>query len=456
MPLNNERCSLETTSSGATRRMALLAIAAMSLGLAVQNNAGNISPAALRWLTVSLVAAWTALAMSARDLGRCWLWAVPAVCFIVQAASVATDPFIMPLAGVAPHAFQLWIFAAVIGAGFGACVCFASPRARQVAFFGALAAYLALAWGVLHWLPYPGIDTLMIQEHSATAFLRGWNPYAIRFADPYPPELSAAFYAPGLSVNGILQFGYPYMPLTLLMSLPGHLLGDVRYASVVAMALSAILIAYARPSRASFVAGMLLLSTPAFPIMAYLSWTDSYVLLLITAVWFCHCRSPRFLPYAVGLLFVSKQYMVIAAPLVFLLIPRPWSMRSILPFARRAILIGAIVTLPLAIWDVRNFINSAVLLQIRQPFRWDALSYLTCLDQVAPQRWVWLGFAGAGATSVGAVLLAWRRPRHVSFHLGLALTFALFFAFNKQAFANYYYLVIGTLCCAAASADAEA
>jgi hypothetical protein len=31
------------------------------------------------------------------------------------------------------------------------------------------------------------------------------------------------------------------------------------------------------------------------------------------------------------------------------------------------------------------------------------------------------------------------------------LSLTVFFAFNKQAFANYYFLVVGTLCCAFAA-----
>jgi hypothetical protein len=39
-----------------------------------------------------------------------------------------------------------------------------------------------------------------------------------------------------------------------------------------------------------------------------------------------------------------------------------------------------------------------------------------------------------------------------SFALAFTLTFLTFFAFNKQAFANYYFLVIASLCCALATA----
>ena len=52
----------------------------------------------------------------------------------------------------------------------------------------------------------------------------------------------------------------------------------------------------------------------------------------------------------------------------------------------------------------------------------------------------------------GLVLALWRCPRDpAGFAAGLAMTFLPFIAFNKQAFANYYYFVIGALATAVAA-----
>jgi hypothetical protein len=288
----------------------------------------------------------------------------------------------------------------------------------------------------------------MFQHQSWQALAHGWNPYTIHFPDPYPAASSARFYGPGVSVNGELQFGYPYMPLTLLMALPGYLVGDVRYASLAAMVVSASLIAFARPSRGSFLAATLLLSTPVFPLMLFLGWTESYVLLLVAAAWFCQCRAPRLVPYVIGLLLVSKQYMIIGAPVVLLLVPRPWSIRSLWAFIWRAGAAGAVVTLPLVLWNPHAFLDSAIWLQFRQPFRWDALSYLVWAAPKNPAKWMGLPFAGAAIAWL--VIAAAARRHKVPFALALALAMAAFFALNKQAFANYYYLVAGMLCVAMA------
>ena len=50
----------------------------------------------------------------------------------------------------------------------------------------------------------------------------------------------------------------------------------------------------------------------------------------------------------------------------------------------------------------------------------------------------------------------WRAPRTpAGFALAVALTFLVFFAFNKQAFVNYYFFLVGALCCALAAAGPE-
>jgi hypothetical protein len=112
---------------------------------------------------------------------------------------------------------------------------------------------------------------------------------------------------------------------------------------------------------------------------------------------------------------------------------------------------GAAITLPLALWDISAFLHSVAWLQFRQPFRWDALSFLTLLKTTTPERWVALSFAMTAA----AWLVIARAGRRVSFPLAIALAFLAFFAFNKQAFLNYYYLVLGCLCVALAATEPE-
>jgi hypothetical protein len=51
-------------------------------------------------------------------------------------------------------------------------------------------------------------------------------------------------------------------------------------------------------------------------------------------------------------------------------------------------------------------------------------------------------------------LALWRVARTpAGFALGVAAVFLAFFVLNKQAFANYYFFVVGALCVAVAATD---
>jgi hypothetical protein len=110
---------------------------------------------------------------------------------------------------------------------------------------------------------------------------------------------------------------------------------------------------------------------------------------------------------------------------------------------------------PLALVDVRAFLNDVVLFQVRQPFRADALSFLALFARLRGAPFPsGIGFIALAAVIALALLRAARTP--AGFALGVAAAFFGFFAYNKQAFCNYYYFVVGALCvCVAASGAAE-
>jgi hypothetical protein len=167
---------------------------------------------------------------------------------------------------------------------------------------------------------------------------------------------------------------------------------------------------------------------------------------------FAAVRSPRVLRYAYGALLAVKQYGVFTVPLLLLLV-RPGK-----KWAREVLIAGAIaaaVTVPFALWDVPGFLRSVVVFQGKQPFRVEALSYIAwTAEGGVPRLPLWLSF---GVLPVPLALGLWRAPRTPSgFAAASSLLFVLFFAFAKQAFCNYYFLVLGTICTAlAALAPAE-
>jgi hypothetical protein len=422
-----------------------VALCAVALGCGLQVNYGQYHPFALGWLTLALAGCVLCVAKrSSRFVGVLERRATP-----VLACALATQfvllltrsPGATGLLATGQHLlpFRVGIAAAAGLCGAGLYLGQRWYRARVVAL---LVIFALLGLWVLRAAPQPGVDVILFQRDAAEALLRGDNPYAITFADPYAD--STRFYGTGVSIDGRLGFGYPYPPLSLLLIVPAHLLGDLRYAHLAAMTVAAAMIAFARPGRLAFAAAALLLFTPRGFFVLEAGWTEPLAVTLLAATVFAACRAASS-AVPLGLLLAVKQYLVLGLlPLPLLLPPG----RSRWKGAMVAAAVAAAVTVPLALWDLPAFVRSAVLLQFRQPFREDALSYLVPVGHLlgtTPPAWV--AFVAAAL----AALLANRRcPRTpAGFALGLALVLFAFFAFNKQAFCNYYHLVIAALCSAA-------
>ena len=422
-----------------------LAVCAVALGCALQVNFGQYHPAALLWLTVALVGGVLCVAKpNARPLAALERRRPLVLCVGLTVQFILLlrrTPGATGLLSDDAHLLPFRI--GVIVAGAVALVgVLAADRWRPAALMALLATHALLGSWVLCAAPAPGVDVGLFQREAAEALLRGDSPYSITFADPYHD--SSRFYGLGVSRDGRLTFGYPYPPLSLLLVTPSNVLGDFRYAQLVAMTLAGALVARARPGRLAFAAAAILLFTPRGFFVLEAGWTEPFAVAFLAAVGFCARRSARSLPVPLGLLIATKQYL----PLVLLASPllRP-NLRALLP---RAAVVAGLVTVPMALWDLPAFLHSAVLLQFRQPFRPDALSYLAALSDVGlgtgPS---WLGFLAAGAAAAFSLRRCPRTP--AGFAAAVALVLLAFFAFNKQAFCNYYHLVIGAFCCAAAA-----
>ncbi|WP_428938867.1 hypothetical protein [Fontivita pretiosa] len=358
---------------------------------------------------------------------------------------------------------------------------------RHAALLFMLIAFVLLGVWVIRNSPSPRIDVYVFQHHSAAALSRGQNPYTITFPDIYArnPE----FYGPGLAAGGVVHFGYPYPPLPLLMVMPAHsMFADVRYAHLAAIALAAALIAcgaggtspggacIARPRMfrsAPFVGACLLLTMPRSFFIIEQSWIEPLTALLLTATVISWVRWPAIMPFVLGLLLASKQYVPAAAALAWLLVPgshdsrrraaMAWPMQHLALPGRgtslwsdlllfgivllKATIAAAVVTLPLALRDLDAFASSVLSLQVRQPYRPDSLSFLAWYGRGAGINWVGPGWIGFVAMAVSVGLSLWRCPRTpAGFACAFAVCYFTFFAFGKQAFANYYYLVIAAAC----------
>lgn len=291
------------------------------------------------------------------------------------------------------------------------------------------------------------IDVFHFQEVGAGRLLSGENPYAPGYPNPYGGAETDRFYAPGLSVDGVLQFGYPYPPLSLLLAVPGHLLGDVRVAHLLAvMAAGWLLLHMVEDSWHARAGGLLFLTSPMLLPLVQRGWTEAFLILaLVATVWVLRRGSGHTTAVVtLGLFVAVKQYTALFLPVLLVVGPRWCTAVQRWRVAWQAVAVATVVTLPLALWSFGDFLYSVVLLQFRQPFRDDAMS----LPAQAVRLWAIPGEAVALIGIVVAIALAlwWvlrRAPRTwAGAAAGSALVMLAFLLFNKQAFTNYYLFAV--------------
>jgi hypothetical protein len=192
------------------------------------------------------------------------------------------------------------------------------------------------------------------------------------------------------------------------------------------------------------VAAALYLTTPRIFFVLEQSWTEPILVLGVAGVVFAACRHSRAVPWLFGAFIALKQYLVFALLAAPFLVPAPLDRRKLLTFLARAAIVGVAVTLPFFLWNPAAFWRSVVTLQFHQPFRTDALSVLSWwAARGHDQPSSLIAFLTAGLASG---LALWRLPRTpAGFGAAISITFFAFFLFNKQAFSNYYFFVIGAL-----------
>lgn len=435
----------------------LLAGAAGALGILLQFTNGSVPPGLMSRamgglsLVVLLCAAgclgfaWKL--RSTVDASRLQLWLIAALA--VQLLLF----FFKPPALSLPLTDRSWMVPVSMGVMVVALAVWLGLR-RQPMFGRALTpiamlVFITLGIWVIRHTPDPGIDVVTFQREGLRALSQGENPYAISMPQVYGnPE----YYGEGLVANGRLLIGVPYPPLGLLLEWPFHVLfGDYRYALLLALAAAALLLSRIRSDLTGALAATLLLFMPRTLFVVEQGWTEPLVVLALAGVVYSAIRRPSWLPLTLGALFAMKQYTIFLAPIALFLVPAS-DRRKTAGVLALALLTAAVITLPFVLWNPHAFYRSVVEFQFLQPFREDSLSYLAWFERItgsAPRSWV--GFAMMfGAMAV----VVWRAPRTVAgFAAGGALILLAFFAFNKQAFCNYYFVVVGALWSAVAARD---
>lgn len=437
-----------------------LTVAAGLLALAVDLHRGEMSPQAFLLLIGASLASALALGLLRSGRGRSENGPrrrFPVLLGAVVAAQFATYLFVVPIqffpTQQPPPDYPLFGAGLMLAAAVAADSLARGERSRTPRMAVMVGVFLLLgSWVILH-TPDPHVDVTLFHRVAGDALLRGMDPYATTIPNIYGPTQSV--YTPGLVVDGRVQVGFPYPPLSLLLSLPGQLVaGDYRWALLVAIALTGAVLGLGWPGRASGGAAALVLFTPNTFFAVEKGSTEAFLLLALALLVLAATRWPRLVPYLFGAFVAIKQYALLFLPIAILLVKRQRALRRLVGLWSRALAVAAVVTLPFVVWGVDAFVNSVIVFHLQSPFRVDGLSYLAALALAGgPELPSITGFVTAG---VVMLICLWLMPRTAQgFAASVGLVALAFFAFNKQAFGNYYFFTIGALACAAAGGTGD-
>jgi hypothetical protein len=428
---------------GITGNSAVLAMSATLLGLTVQLTRGHYSPGGVAVVAVVLVLLAIATFGHVRGITGPVARKFLASLAIVQLFSLLFTPYGESLFDSPNVPTELLITLFLVASGAVIAIVVSSRRAAVIGFILLLTSQAAIGIWRIHSLPNPPIDVYVVQTEAANALSRGEDPYAMTYPNIFGPDVD--FYPPGSLKDGRVQYGYPYPPLPMLLTTPAHLLlGDVRYAHLLAILCASSLIALVRSDRIGLLFGALFLFLPPGIYVLQMSWIEPISALFLVQTLYCALRKPGLAWLPLGLLLATKQYM----PVALLLLPLmaiPWKRTA----ALLTVALAMAVTLPMALWNIPAFVHSAISFHLRSPYRSDALSFQAWWGY---ERAGWTGPSWPAFVAMGfamAACLRWAPRRSGGFAMAIAFCFLVFFSLSKQAFANYYYLILAA-CCAAA------
>jgi hypothetical protein len=313
-----------------------------------------------------------------------------------------------------------------------------------------LAAFVLPAGWVLWKSADPFIDTFVVHQESCEAFLHGRNPYGIHVTNLYGAD-GTKWLPPEFVTMEKMLFGYPYPPVTLLLSMPGYIaLEDARYSMLAAVVVAAGLMTRMHRGATAVMSAVVFLSFSRMFEVLESSWTDTYLVMLLALCVYCATRKSKLLPWGIGLLLVSKQYTVLMIPATLLLLPWPLRWKDMLKFYSKAIIAGVVVILPFIVTQFDGFMAGVVKMHLAARPRDDSLSFSAFFKASE-----WGGVASLVAFGACFMIqaIALRLAPRSAFGFALTVSSATFglFIFGK-GFMNYYFFIFGAMCCAMAAA----
>ena len=228
--------------------------------------------------------------------------------------------------------------------------------------------------------------------------------------------------------------GDPYPPIALITYWIGdRITGDPRAAGALAWL---ILIGSTMALRVkNHLPAVVLLTSGALPLLLWTGWTELLTISLVVgavALW----RSPLAASVVLGAALASKQYMIIALPLISTMVSNPVRLRRI-----AALLVASILALAGFAFGA-GYLDATVFAYREFPARYDSSSLYGFVTIFVSSFDIpfWLGPVAAFAV---AIRLAMKRVIAGPDQLleASAISLSVLFLLGTQAFSNYWFLV---------------
>lgn len=430
-------------ASGWSAIFALIAV--VCIGQAIEVGFGQFHPVAIILIGVALPAlVYGVVCSRLRDPGP---WAIRLVQVVgfsavaLQLYQLATAQPAQALMGRPVNDFLALLF---VFAGFTVPFCLEMPSYKRLYTVCWFVSFLVVAVWILRATYPPPIDVFSWTHASLDALSEGKNPYEAWMPNMYGkrvvfPDGTNEYGRPMTPDAAWVKAGYPYPPFALMLSIPGYLVGDMRWGNL-ALVVGGVIMVLRSGGRFSVLAAALVLTTPRIFFVLENAWTDAFCFGLIAITAGLAARSSRWTPWVFGLTLVCKHYMLFLAPLVFLLLPKPWTRKDAAIFIGKTLVAGCAVTVP---WILLN--PQALLHSIYSPAvapRFDALTFLFLIFPDGKGPFVDL-LPFLLLIPIYTLIFLFSARGAAAFALSSALILSGFFSFARIAMCNQHFLALG-------------
>jgi hypothetical protein len=403
----------------------------LAISIAIWCGNGSGAGYAMHWLFVGLLCStlglWVGENEALNNAGK-----VLATLLLLGSTSLTfLQPPAIYLQQGAVATYPWWTFLKTAALLTGGACWFVEGREAKWLYRTAIALTLAsICWVIMN-SPSPAIDVVQFFRKSTEVVIGGSNPYAASMPNIYGTD--TRLYSPSLINGDHLNFGFPYPLVTLVLGCAGQIfLGDYRF--LFALVFAAGLLFFGNSSDRARLAAICILLNPRLEFFFEQGWTDSLTPGLLGLALGALSISSRAADILLAIWIGSKPYLI---PFAGLRLPERGDQKNVL------LLWGGVVALyaiPLFMGP-KAYLWSAFQIQFVQPVRTDSLSFLFAPTPV---------LIGALLVWVAGLIALVRRPALLFCDpdrrlLMLGWLLFAFFAFNKQAFANYYFSLLTIL-----------